>query len=57
MAVHHVDMDPVRPGRVDRAHLLAQPGEIRRQDGGGNADRLLHGRILTPARVAGQGIA
>ena len=56
MAVHHVDMDPVGPGRVDRPHLLAQSGEIGREDRGGNADRLLHGATLTSRRVAGQGI-
>jgi hypothetical protein len=32
MAVHHVDVDPVGPGRVDRADLLAQAGEIGGQD-------------------------
>ena len=43
MAVHHVDMDPVGAGRVDRAHLLAQPREIGGEDRGRDADRLLHG--------------
>ena len=32
MPVHHVDMDPVGAGRFDRAHFLAEPGEIGRQD-------------------------
>ena len=32
MAVHHVDVDPVGAGRVDRAHFLAQPGEVGGQD-------------------------
>ena len=56
MAVHHVDMDPVGAGGVDRAHLLAQPGEIGGEDRGGDADRLLHGATLTSAQLAGQGI-
>ena len=43
MAVHHIDMDPVGAGRVDRANLLAQPGEIGGEDGRGDADGLLHG--------------
>ncbi len=47
MAVHHVDMDPVGARRVDGADLLAEPGEIGREDGGGDADRLLHPRTLT----------
>ena len=29
-AVHHIHMDPVGAGRIDRAHLFAQPREIRR---------------------------
>ena len=32
MAVHHVEMDPVGAGGIDRADLFAKPGEIRRQD-------------------------
>ena len=47
MAVHHIDMDPVGAGFVDGAHLLAEPGEIGREDGGGDADGLLHARTLT----------
>ena len=35
MAVHHVDVDPVGAGRVDRPHLLAEPGEVGGQDGWG----------------------
>ena len=45
MPVHHVDMDVVGAGRVDRAHLLAQPGEIGREDGGRDADRMGHGKL------------
>ena len=32
MAVHHVEMDPVGAGLIDRAHLLAEPCEIGGQD-------------------------
>ncbi len=47
MAVHDVDVDPVRSRLVDGAHLLAEPGEVGREDGGGDADGLLHARTLT----------
>ncbi len=30
MPVHDIDMDPVGAGRVDRAHLLAELGEVGR---------------------------
>src|SRR6266571_3026628 len=30
-AVHHIDMDPIGPGNVDGADLLAQSGEIASQ--------------------------
>ena len=46
MAVHHIDMDPVRAGGVDRPHLLAQTGEVGREDRRGDADRLLHEATL-----------
>ena len=39
MAVHHVDVDPVGAGRVDRAHFLAEPGEIGGQDRRGDERR------------------
>jgi hypothetical protein len=32
MPVHHVEMNPVRARRGDRAHFFAELGEIRRQD-------------------------
>ena len=32
MPVHHVEVDPVGAGRRDRAHLLAEPREVRRQN-------------------------
>ena len=34
--VHHVDVDPVGPGRVDRAHFLAEPRKVGRKDRGGD---------------------
>ena len=36
MPVHHVDVDPVGAGGVDRAHLLAEAGKIGGQDRRGN---------------------
>jgi hypothetical protein len=47
MPVHHVDVDPVGARLVDGAHLLAEPGELGREDGGGDADGLLHAGTLT----------
>src|SRR3546814_2095743 len=47
MAVHHVDMDPVGAGLVNGTDFLAQAREIGGEDGGGDADGLLHGGILT----------
>ena len=37
--VHHIDMDPVGAGAVDRAHLVGEPAEIGRQDRRGDDDR------------------
>ena len=37
--IHHVDMDPVGAGPVDRPHLVAEPAEIGRQDRRGDDDR------------------
>ena len=39
MPVHHVDMDVVGPGLLDRAHLLPQPREIGREDRRRDTDR------------------
>ena len=36
MAIHDVDVDPVRARLVDRAHFFAEPGEVGGQDGGGD---------------------
>jgi len=30
--IHHIDMDEIRTRRCDRAHLLAQSGEVSSQD-------------------------
>ena len=46
MPVHHIHMHPVRARRLDRPHLLAQPREIGRQDGGGDLDRAGEGRLV-----------
>ena len=48
MAVHDIEMDPVGAGLVDRADLLAQPGEVGGEDRGGNKDGSLAWR-LAPA--------
>src|SRR5262245_7010990 len=45
VAVHHVDVDPVGAGLVDRAHLLAEPGEIRCENGRRNGKRSGHRRL------------
>ena len=36
MAIHHVDVDPVRARFVDRAHFLAELREVGGQDGRGD---------------------
>ena len=32
MAVHHIDVDPVGAGLIDRTHFLAKAGEVRGED-------------------------
>src|SRR5688500_4846482 len=49
MAVHDVDMDPVGAGLVERPHFLAEASEIGGQDGGSDADVLLHTESVTSA--------
>ena len=49
--IHHIDMDPVGAGAVDRAHLVGQAPEIGRQDRRGDDDGAGHGRA--PAIVTG----
>ena len=44
MAVHDVDVDPVGAGLVDRAHFLAELGEVGGQDRRGD-ERGGHGPI------------
>src|ERR1700689_4290820 len=38
MAVHHVHMDHVGPALLDSANVLAQPGEVRGQNGWSDFD-------------------
>ncbi len=42
MAVHDVHMDPVGAGRIHRAHLFAELGEIGGQYGGRDEKRAVH---------------
>src|SRR4051794_16176401 len=52
VTVHHIDMNPVGARLVDRAHFLAEPGEVGGEDRGGD-ERLGHGPIsgLQPRRT------
>ena len=36
MVVHDVDVDPVGAGLIDRMHFIAEPGEVRGEDRGGD---------------------
>ena len=51
MAVHDIDMDPVGAGRIDRAHLLAELGEVggedRRRDDERAMQQVLHAAGVT----------
>src|SRR5437764_9457454 len=49
MPIHDVAMDPVGAGRVDRRDLLAEPGEVCRQDRRRNKDLFGHGLALLSA--------
>ena len=52
MAVHHVDLHPVGAGGLDRGHLLAEAGEVGREDG--RDDRRLPregGRLTVSRRI------
>jgi hypothetical protein len=40
MSIHHVDVDPVRPGTLGLGHLFAQASEIGRKDGRSELDRV-----------------
>ena len=40
MSIHHVDVDPRRPGTLCLGHLFAQTGEIGREDGRRELDRV-----------------
>ena len=51
MAVHHVEMDPVGAGGLDRADLLGELREVRGQDRRGDAERARHEASLLPVEV------
>ena len=55
-AVHHIDMDPVGPGPVDRPHLLAEPPEIGRQDDDDDGAGHASPRPCPSPRTAGEGL-
>ena len=38
MSIHHVHVDPVRSGTLGLGHLIAQAGEIGREDGRSELD-------------------
>ena len=40
MSIHHVDVDPLRPGTLRLSHLFAQAGKIGREDGRSELDRI-----------------
>ena len=47
-AIHHIDMNPVGAGAIDRAHLLAQAREVRRQHGRRDQNRRHRQRRAAP---------
>ena len=53
MAVHHIDMDPIRTGDVNRAHFFTKPGKIGGQYRGGNQRK----RHLTNSMQSAVGIS
>lgn len=38
-AIHHIDVDPIGAGSVDRSHLLGELSKVCGQNGGGDLDR------------------
>ena len=46
VAVHHVDVDPVAAGGVDRPHLVAELGEVGGEDGWRDDNVFAHVRSL-----------
>ena len=42
LAVHHVPLDAVAAGRLERGDLLAEARQVGRQHGGGDLDRAAH---------------
>ncbi len=49
LAVHHVPLDEVDPGRLECGDLLAEPGEVGGQHGRGDLDRSAHRAATYPA--------
>src|SRR5690606_19923756 len=47
MAVHHINMDPVRTGGDDIKHFLTELGKVGSEDRRGNHKRAGHGYFLT----------
>ena len=45
VAIHHIDVQPVRTGFRDRPHLLAKARKVRRQNGRCDPKPLLHGEV------------
>ena len=57
MPVHHVEVDPVGAGGLDRADLLGELGEVGRQDRRRDAERAGHEASLLPFEVTRGGKA
>jgi hypothetical protein len=51
MSVHHIDMDPVRTGFIDCAHLLAELGKVPRKDRRRDDEAAMH-RFLPLRRAS-----
>ena len=58
-AVHHIDVDPVSPGRVDSLDFSRKTAKIRRKDGRSDSEGLArswHGSSQAPQSVPVNGI-
>ena len=42
MSIHHVDVDAIRAGSLSLRHLVAQMGEVGREDRGSELDGASH---------------
>ena len=51
MAVHHVNVDVVRPGRSRFGHFIAQPGKVGREDRGSQFNRIHQYILLMEANL------